>query len=44
MDGRAVAVVVTVNNVERQSDCAGAILDSVTLARIELSKDRVGRE
>jgi len=34
----------TVNNTVRQSDCAGAILDSVTSARIELSKDRVGRQ
>jgi len=39
MDGRAVLCEVTVNNAVRQSDCADAILDSVTLARIELSTD-----
>jgi hypothetical protein len=43
MDGRVFAVAGAVNNAARQSDCAGAILDSVTSTRIELSKDRVGR-
>jgi hypothetical protein len=45
MDGRSVVRERTVNNAVRQSDyCAGAILDSVTSARIELSKHRVGRQ
>jgi len=44
MDGRAVVGEVTVNNAVRQSYCAGAILDSVTSARIELSRDKVGRQ
>ena len=44
LDGRAVVGEVAVNDVVQQSDCADAILDSVTSARIELSEDRVGGE
>jgi hypothetical protein len=44
LNGRSVVCEVTVNNPVRQSDCAGAILDPVTSARIELSKHRVGRQ
>jgi hypothetical protein len=44
MDGRAVVGEGTVNNAVLQNDCAGAVLDSVTSARVELSKDRIGRQ
>ena len=43
MDGRAFTGEGNLNNAVRQSDCAGAILDSVTSVRIELSTDQ-GRQ
>jgi len=44
IDGRSVVGEGTVNNAVRPSDCASAILESVTSARIELSKHRIGRQ